>query len=157
MKSENTKVYGPYLGKDKRRRVVIRKGKKLRTMSYAKYLLSKKLGKKAVNLLEDIIVHHINGNSLDDRLENYEPMSRAKHGKLHNPKKKKEFQCPQCGGIFLLIGSRLSHHKSNKKRKKSYIGPFCCKECAGKYSAIEQWGRGETGIRTALKTRRGNP
>lgn len=57
-------------------------GKKVREH---RYLMEQSLGRK---LLATELVHHKNGNKLDNRLENLEIMSRSQHICLHVPKAK---------------------------------------------------------------------
>lgn len=49
-----------------------------RSISYARFLLA----------VTDrrLVVHHINGNTLDDRLENLQPMTDVEHKRLHGRK-----------------------------------------------------------------------
>ena len=46
-----------------------------------RYLMEQYLGRE---LAEDEVVHHKNGNKLDNRIENLEVMTKAEHAKLHN-------------------------------------------------------------------------
>jgi hypothetical protein len=47
-----------------------------------RHIMELKLGRK---LTKDEIVHHINGNGLDNRIENLELMSKKKHDKMNTP------------------------------------------------------------------------
>lgn len=50
-------------------------------------LMEWKLGRK---LNDDELVHHLNGNKQDNRIENLQIVSRAQHIKIHDPRKWKE-------------------------------------------------------------------
>ncbi len=57
-------------------------------------VIQKILGRK---LTKDEVVHHINGNKLDNRVENLMVLSRKDHGKLHGEALKKVSICVKCG------------------------------------------------------------
>lgn len=46
-----------------------------------RYVMEKHLGRK---LTSNEVVHHINGNPIDDRIENLMVMTASEHTKLHN-------------------------------------------------------------------------
>lgn len=65
------------------------------TMSYARYLMVKKLGRPLDKDLET--VDHINGDTLDDRLENLQLLTRQENIlKSVKPAKLIELICPVC-------------------------------------------------------------
>lgn len=71
-------------------------------MKYYRYLIEQKIGRK---LGPKEVIHHINGNMLDDRLENLKIMSNSKHRKEHPIKITKE-------GLDKMIKTKkLKRHK----------------------------------------------
>lgn len=54
-------------------------------MRLNRFLMEKKIGRK---LTKYEVVHHINDNPFDDRIENLELMVRSKHIEIHNRKRK---------------------------------------------------------------------
>ena len=124
---EGLVVYGPYLSrKQKRRFIKLMQGSRHhKTMSYARYLMSVYLGRELLDVEE---VDHLNGDGLDDRIENYEVvthtenMRRASKGPVLVT-----LTCPHCGQGF------------TKERRQTHLGkganykgsPTCCsRSCA---------------------------
>lgn len=92
------------------------------------------------------IVHHINGDPADNRLENLEVMSRAAHTRLHNSKKPLamvRLVCVLCGHSFDREARR---DKFNRKRGSA--GPFCSKTCAGRWGRQQQVEKGMANLRS---------
>lgn len=119
------KVYGPYFRKDGRQHVIIYENKKRTTISYSKYLLEQKLGRK---LLPNETCDHIDGDFSNNSLENLQVLSRADNVRKHAALKPEEFgvfTCPICYSSFTR---EMRYVKHNLKQGKS--GPYCSRKCA---------------------------
>jgi hypothetical protein len=89
-------------------------------------LMEKYLGKK---LLTDEVVHHINGNKLDNRLDNLKVMSKSEHHKLHWKQMLKinSKLIIKMYPIPKKIRNEMSEDKNYKKCSVSLL-----KDCSGK-------------------------
>ena len=79
-------------------------------------------------LSKDEVVHHINGDTKDNRIENLEVMDRIKHAREHGGRIGKRFgvfECPSCGNVFVKDLNQSSVVIKNKKLD------FCSRECIG--------------------------
>lgn len=106
------------------RRLVIlrRKDGKTTSISYAKYLYTSKY---CYDIAEGDHVDHINGNKLDDRIENLQVISGAYNQQKDHKRKEMMMRiCPVCGEEFLFPKKDLSTHPN----------PCCSRRCGGKKS-----------------------
>jgi len=127
------KYNGPYLRSDGRQHMTyFHKGKKT-SISYAKYLMEQHL-KRKLTIKE--VVHHKDGNPLNNVFSNLEIKTRAKHSSDHVFKypEKNELQCFWCKRIFIINRKQMSNRMRESRRGKK--GPFCSKSCRGKYSTL---------------------
>lgn len=135
---KDCKIYGPYHSKrDNRLRIcVIYPNGKRGFVSYPKYLMEIHLQRY---LGENETVDHIDNNPLNNEISNLRVLNRDIHASLDAKRLKVQtFECPICNKIFSLDGSKLHDAVNNRKKNKS--GPFCSRQCAGKYSRDVQLG-----------------
>lgn len=135
---ENCKIYGPYKRKDGRKHViVVFPNKQKITVSYPKFLIENKFKRY---LKPNETVDHIDGNFENNNYNNLRILDRSKHTSEDVKRYKiKKFICPECKKQFSLSGHKLSDAIHNRRKGKS--GPFCSRNCAGKYGAKIQNGK----------------
>ena len=115
--------------KEPRRNVILYNSHSDRsTISYARYLYSVDFGEL---LPDDVVVDHINGDKMDDRLENYQLISNTQNvrkafNQLNTSQQLVLFQCGMCGIEFSK--PRNKTHLVIKKKSSDY----CSRVCAGK-------------------------
>ena len=108
------------INKEPRRVATLRKPDgTMMSMSYAKYLYTSYY-KCDINKYDNI--DHINGNKMDDRIENLQVIS-GKYNRQKDHKKKEMLMliCPVCGKEFLYEKRNLSSHPN----------PCCSRKCGG--------------------------
>lgn len=123
------KVHGPYKRKDGRQIVIVIEddGTK-RTISYPKWLLELQLGRRLDPNLET--VDHIDSNFENNNFENLRIMPRNEHSREDTRRVKHvKFNCAWCKKEF-----ERSPRLIRDKARKNKAGPFCSRQCAGKYS-----------------------
>lgn len=128
------KVYGPYIRKDGREIVRLRLADgSLKTKTYARYLKEIELGRELEPNEET--VDHKNRNHLDNEESNLQILTRSENASK-SVKRRKEVKdyCVFCGEEFVLS----VHQIRNRCRGKS--GPFCSRQCVGKYGRLVQHG-----------------
>lgn len=103
------------------RRVAVMKydNGEIHSMSYAKYLYTSEY---KCDVAKGDEVDHINGDKMDDRIENLQVISK----KQNNSKKKIhktfiELKCPVCNNVFIFPKRNLSSHPN----------PCCSRKCGG--------------------------
>lgn len=119
------KVYGPYLSKDKRYRVVLHyTDKSKKTRQFSKLKMEIKLERR---IEEPETVDHKDDNFRNDRYSNLQVLNRRDHIKLDVIRKRHLIvNCVWCKKRFA--------YKSN--RSPLVAGPFCSRKCTGKYGAL---------------------
>ena len=76
------------------------------------------------------VVHHINGDRKDNRIENLEIMSRSEHSRMHH--KSPEYiklTCAHCGREFEKY---MREYRYAVKHGRTEF--CCCKQCSGKHN-----------------------
>lgn len=123
------KIHGPYKRKDGRQIViVIEDDGTRRTVSYPKWLLELQLGRKLDPNLET--VDHWDSNIDNNNLDNLRIVPRSEHSRDDTRRVKNvKFNCAWCKNEF-----ERSPRLIRDKARKNKAGPFCSRQCAGKYS-----------------------
>lgn len=130
------KVFGPYTRKDGRQHVVLqdRPAGKLKTVSYPKYLVEQRLGRELDPDKETI--DHIDGNWMNNDPTNIRIIPREHHCRDDaNRAKMVELPCVECDKMTSRTPSYV-----RGRAKRGVAGPFCSRECSGKYGARRQQG-----------------
>lgn len=135
--AEGGKTYGPYRRKiDSRWIILIQDDKgKMHTKSYPKHLMEQHLGYE----IGDLTVDHWDSNVDNNALDNLKVIDRAEHSKQDTRRVRNiKLKCKMCGKDFER-SPRLLRDKS----RKGMSGPFCTRQCSGRYTREVQLGRRE--------------
>lgn len=132
---ENPKVYGPYSTRDGRKIILLYyppfgKAGKRKTVSYARWIMEQHLGRA---LRTEETVDHINEDRTDDRIENLQILTRIENNQksiyFRYGDPYETFICFECGKE-----GKQKKHDIQHNRKKGKKGPFCSRQCAGRFS-----------------------
>jgi len=126
---DDFKVYGPYKRRDGRQHViVVDDNNEARTISYPKWLLELQLGRRLDPNKET--VDHWDSNIENNNLDNLRIVPREEHSANDTRRVKPvKFKCAWCKKDF-----ERSPRLVRDKARKNKAGPFCSRQCAGKYS-----------------------
>src|SRR5690554_3816951 len=130
-------VRGPYLRGDGRRFVSIRnKDGSKSTKQYCRYLYEVNY---AVKLSPNDTVDHIDRDFTNDEISNLQILDRKMHGEKDARRRKMDIkdECRWCGKTIALTRSQLSN---SQRKGNTKGGPFCSRECSGKYGSAIQNG-----------------
>lgn len=124
------KVYGPYKRIDGRKIIILYNKGKRKTVSYPKYIYQKYYG---IKLKNDETIDHIDGDYTNDLINNLQILSRNDNIKksLKTGESYSLCKCFLCNNSFWRLTKIIKGNQETKKRK----GPFCSRQCAGKYNA----------------------
>lgn len=105
--------------KEPRRVATLHKSKYNTSMSYAKYLYTSYY---ECDISYGDEIDHINGDKMDDRIENLQVLSKKNNINKSHPKKEfVELECPVCGLKFLY----------ERRNLRAHANPCCSKRCGG--------------------------
>ena len=135
---EINRVYGPYERKSGRKFVIlIYEDGSRTTRQYARHLMELKLGRE---LTDEEEVDHIDRDHTNDEIFNLRVVSKEEHKKDDQKRRiPVEWECPLCDEKFVL-GAK-AENDAFQKRKQGKAGPFCSKQCAGRYGAEVRFGK----------------
>lgn len=96
------KLYGPYIGKDGRKRVVLAcEDKKFKTKQFARLLYETLLAR---TLLPEETIDHIDNNFTNDDINNLQILSREANAAKSAPEPERiDAICPKCDIKFMVI------------------------------------------------------
>jgi hypothetical protein len=126
---DNFKIYGPYKLKSSRSIVIVidRNGVR-RTVSYPKWIMECQVGRPLDQNLET--VDHWDTDKENNSLDNLRIIERSEHSANDTRRVKLvKFNCAWCDKEF-----ERSPRLIRDKAKKNKAGPFCSRQCAGRYS-----------------------
>lgn len=94
---------------------------------YHRYLWEQAYGP----LAPGVHVHHIDGNPMNNSLDNLRPMPVSDHHRLHNPITAfpVKFACPWCGAE-----ASKKKKEYDRRKRQGQKGPFCGRTCAQRYN-----------------------
>lgn len=125
-------IYGPYVRSSDGRKIVdvIINGKKT-TKLYARFLYEQH---HDVEIPKHLTIDHIDGDPLNDAIENLQVMGRLENSKKYHaehPPEMVEVICPTCNNSVQKLARQVRHNQGRQNK----AGPFCSRQCAGRFNA----------------------
>ena len=85
------------------------------------------------------MIHHIDGNPLNNDISNLTVIDRAEHANNDAIRNKNiTVVCQYCGKEFTIPGSKIRGRNRTDRHQSGY---FCSRECTGKYGNAVQHGK----------------
>jgi len=131
---EYDKVYGPYIRPDKRKQLFLRNitTQKGYTISWPKAKMEVKLKRK---LKKNETTDHKDGDVTNNKYSNLQILTRQENARKDALCRDLiKVKCIWCNEEFILTKNQVN------ERAKLNSGPFCSKQCIGKYGASVQNG-----------------
>lgn len=129
-------IHGPYVAHASGRQIILitfLDGSK-KTKPYARYLVEQALGRELDPVMET--VDHIDRDVTNNALPNFRILPKGQHIREDVPHAHCiEVVCPQCGEMF-----EAPLRKMQALAREGRAGPFCGRQCAGRYSSAVQHG-----------------
>lgn len=110
-------------------------------ISYPRILMEENLGRPLMPYEQ---VHHKDENPLNNDIDNLQIELLGPHQRYHSTKYYDTTAiCTYCGRVFDWTAKQQKYFYSNMSRKNgcTRTGPFCSKQCSGRYGKHEQMSR----------------
>lgn len=83
----------------------------------------------------EFVVHHLNGDKVDNRFENLQKLTRAEHDKIPSCAAEKFLMvCCHCGEEFWRVARKIRACKKNKQKRF-----YCCRSCQVSDQQKRRW------------------
>ncbi len=90
------------------------------------------------NIPDDNVIHHIDHNPANNRIENLQSMTAEEHSRFHNNEAIYiEINCATCGKSFKTLKQHPSTYCSDKCREQQYMETRTCEICGKTFSCFK--------------------
>jgi len=124
-----------YIDADGRMRVVVPKHPRADREGYVLRALVAYEAYHGCRVTPDFVVHHKNGNRLDDSKENLEKIEFGEHTRQHCQKMGLLSFCKQCGSGFYIPKWRVDQRKKHGAEIK-FCSQICYKKAGGRWNEM---------------------
>jgi len=137
MKNEKRTIYVDKTGRS--RLVINKKDGSSTSISYPRIIMEKVLGRK---LRDDEVVHHKDGNPMNNDPSNLITKTRSEHSRDHQQKYYDKLAiCEVCGKEFIWTAKRQRCYYMDLRLNRGPRYITCSKRCSGRISRCVQLGR----------------